>query len=369
MTPEFIKFYEFFKTSDLWKNMEAVSENSPWHREANVAIHTNMTIDALCKLKRTDKEFNISAISLLFHDTGKPAARTERYKPERGVYYVYAGHEHISARIFEDFYMSNQDKFVGLLDKEDIYKVIFIIENHLPYAIEKEDKLIALRSAIHYNLDDMEQCFFDHLYCDNAGRISDNAEEKAKRTEAWIDMMKNFPIEKIQTEQAVNQPHLILLIAASGSGKSTFSKNLDGFCVHSLDECRLDFLDKSNTSQSCRITQEKDFYAEAFNYANQYKSEFSTYVNKDIINKLNSKKNVVVDNTNVARKSRATYIAEAKRRGYFITAVMFPIDKKTVVERQNYRPDKSVPIDAVLRQYASISVPYIGSEVNKIIVN
>lgn len=30
----FPKFLEYFKTTDIWKAMEATVENSPWHREA-----------------------------------------------------------------------------------------------------------------------------------------------------------------------------------------------------------------------------------------------------------------------------------------------------------------------------------------------
>ena len=205
--------------------MEILSEDSPWHREANVAVHTEMVLNEFFKLNREDKHFDLAAVSLLFHDTGKPATRSERYKPERGTYYVYAGHEQKSARIFEDFYMSNQDIFENWLSKDDMHKVSFIIENHLPFKFEKDAKISAFRDALYSTLGDLEEAFFDHVICDTRGRISDDAEEKIKSTVDWVENIKSIKPINIQSEPKVNQPILTVLIGASGSGKSTYSKN------------------------------------------------------------------------------------------------------------------------------------------------
>ena len=39
------EYIESFKTGQQWAEMQATVEDSPWHREANVAVHTEMCID------------------------------------------------------------------------------------------------------------------------------------------------------------------------------------------------------------------------------------------------------------------------------------------------------------------------------------
>ena len=79
---KFEKFFEQFRTTPIWQRMEQTVEDSPWHREANVAVHTEMVLQEFDKIA---KDFNFSnealligKIALLFHDTGKPHAEEEK---------------------------------------------------------------------------------------------------------------------------------------------------------------------------------------------------------------------------------------------------------------------------------------------------
>src|SRR5271157_3546387 len=111
---QFITWYNNeFKTDPLYKKMEETVEGSSWHRERNVAIHTDMVVSEYISWaeKNWTTETLIGAVACAFHDTGKPSARVERFKPERGIYNSFGGHEIISARIWEDFAIRNFETF------------------------------------------------------------------------------------------------------------------------------------------------------------------------------------------------------------------------------------------------------------------
>ena len=100
------KFVELFAKSDLANAMRKTKEDSPWHREESVWVHTEMVCAEFDKIQArmtmTDMTYIITYLSLLFHDTGKPPCKVVKFKPERGYYNAFHGHEPYSARLFED---------------------------------------------------------------------------------------------------------------------------------------------------------------------------------------------------------------------------------------------------------------------------
>lgn len=109
-----------------------------------------------------------------------------------------------------------------------------------------------------------------------------------------------------------------IMIGASGSGKSTVKQKLIehlesvgvSVSVFSLDDCRLSFL---STSDQQIPDTDIDAYRKAFEYANDNKKEFDTHVNSAWAKAL-TQEAVIVDNTNLTRKSRARWIAETKKK-------------------------------------------------------
>jgi predicted kinase len=349
--------------------MEKNVEDSHWHRERDTSVHTEMVLDAYFNIVetegRTDDEFRLTAVALMFHDVGKPAARTPKHSEARGDYFIYAGHEQISARHFENFYMSNRG---GLLEElipfTDMHKVIWLIENHLPYQMTKDFKLAALAQAAYYNLGGLTRCFTDHLLGDERGRISDDHQEKEDRTRNWIDDFRCFSIGQWDAEIFDGKPTLYMLIGPSGSGKSTYVKTLDNVEHFSLDACRIAFAQKNGIVGK----DDKDTYSKAWEYCDTHRSMFRHYADVEFIMILKAYKSVVVDNVNATRKTRTMYVTEATKRGYKVVAVMFPISKTELMKRAEARLDKSVPTDVIFRQYGQITTPFIGSEVHEMIV-
>ena len=362
----------FKKTSPLWTAMTKCKEDSPWHREESVAIHTEMVCEEF--QKRVEKDGNplsedafiITYLSLLFHDTGKPPCKVVKFKPERGHYNAFHGHEPYSARLWEDYYVSNYKLFKDWLTIEDAYKVMWMIENHLPYDYMGNDKKMDyLRTAMAGNLGTSWKGFGYHLLGDTYGRISDDSETKRQKTEDFVVMMDSANVNPPRIIEE-NAPTLSMLIGASGSGKSSYvgALTLAGFKHYSFDDIRIELAQKKDFDNMMKAKSQADEYRRAWEYCDTHRSEFGHYADVEFIKHLKNYDSVVVDNTNTSRKTRTKFIVEAKKRGYRVEAVMFPVAKSQILERQHSRTDKSVPDDAVIRQYMGISIPWVGVEVD-----
>jgi predicted kinase len=333
--------------------MEATCENSPWHREPNVGVHTNMVVDQY--LTRITDDWNanhlLGAFACAFHDVGKPYSMEAAFSEERGNYYRFRGHELSSARFWEDWAVTNwnmlSNKF--MLQAADIYRISWIIENHLPWGIKKPAKREMIVRGAEGVVGDPTH-YINVLKADTWGRISDDQEEKRAKVDAWceefLDLYRNindFGVSALRDDL----PTVFVMIGASGTGKSTFFTNLSGDYEHfSLDVLRHDWYDP-------------DDYRVAFEKACKDK-KFNSKANKVYTEMLATGNNVVIDNVNGSKKRRAHYLNMAKTKGYKTVAVLLPVALNTILARQHSREDKFVPDDAVTRQYMTLSMPSYG---------
>src|SRR5574343_404708 len=128
MLEKFTQFVdEHLYPHEMFKAMNNTIEDSPWHREENVWVHTMMVLKEY--YDATDdvwmKADLIGAFACAFHDVGKPLAEEEVYSEARGVYRRYGGHELISARMWTNWALTNlhvlQDAFC-FFTLADVYK-------------------------------------------------------------------------------------------------------------------------------------------------------------------------------------------------------------------------------------------------------
>lgn len=357
-----------FKATSLYQDMVNTVEESPWHRERNVGVHTDMVVSEF--IARSPLPWSkidvIGFLACVFHDVGKPAAMEIVYKPERGHYKRFRGHEKISARMFEDWAAQNMPTIHKLhLYATDIHKIAFLIEHHLPWDVVKEEKRRALAFTVTY----IEESCYEQicepkileriLLSDTYGRISDDAETKKAKAHIWTEEFLNFRKSLIDEysekyslyapnrAELVGMPTVYMAIGAPGSGKSTFRQQyFSEAVVHSMDTLRHEWYDAEN-------------YARAFELSTQDK-DFSNKVQKHFVECLKTGKTVFVDNTNSSSKQRRRYILEAKKKGYRVVAILFPIALQTCIDRQQTRTDKSVPESAVQNIWNAISMPMIG---------
>jgi predicted kinase len=364
----------FTNSSSLWRQMEQTVEDSPWHREASVAVHTQMCLDhylASFASQRTEQQNKIALLSLLFHDVGKPdAEETIDRKDGSGTYRRYTGHELLSAIAFTECWLEDPHlrEFVSA---DEARQIRFIIEHHLPYGYKDSKKRSDLRTAIEHTLREDVQTFYDCLRSDAAGRISDDHETKLQNVENWIDEFRTVPltINKYRADTG----KCYILIGPSGSGKSTWVNQHKGEhdYVVSLDNYRLQFYGHRHPKDS------KTEYAEAWEYCNRHEEEFKKFVDAEVYRifkgslkslKAQPFRNVFIDNTHGSKKSRARWIQEAREIGMKVVAVEFWNTLDTLIARQKTRPDKEVPASSLKQQYFAQTCAWKGSEVDEVIL-
>ena len=365
-----------FSQTEMFQNMLAVAENSPWHREANVGVHTNMVVaeyisnthyepvdvDCMTNIDLNEWDTNdvIGALACAFHDVGKPAASERngiKWKPERGNYLSFGSHELISARMWEDFAVENWARFeelFGLLPRH-IHMVAWIIEHHLPWAIKKDAKRKVLAQTVATL--GIADVYASVLIADTWGRISDDGPEKKQKVLEWIGEFLDLVREQPGVLQNVlnDSPTLMMPIAPSGAGKSSFRNTLpDDTEMFSMDDLRIEMY----CDDIADVLTDED-YNRAYTMSTNDKG-FNQAVQNRFNECIATGNNVFCDNTNTSARRRRHYITEARRKGYRIQAILLPIDLATLVARQTTRTDKTVPTHAVVAQYMGMQMPSYG---------
>jgi predicted kinase len=371
-------FIESFQASEHWARMTATVEASPWHREENTAVHTQMVMRHYLTHfapHRSEQEIKIALIALLFHDTGKPEAEeTKEKKDGSGLYRSYAGHEQASAVTFTECYLSMPD-LRSLLSPHEARAVRWIIEHHLPYGMKDKVKRQGLRNATHRAFSDImpeeriwrSRTFFDCLRSDANGRISDDHAEKLQKVEDWIAEFE--AIEPIVTKVDVVSPRMFLLIGPSGSGKTTWRgrPNVQGAAVINADEMKIAFYRHMGFDDADPVV----LYDNAWQYATiDHEKEFKVYFNWQIreimVRAKQNGQDVIIDIVNASKKRRQVFVDLAKKLGFVSMAVEFWNTYETLVARQSTRGDKCVPAVAIRQQIGAMSCAWLDHEVQEV---
>lgn len=374
------QFVAEFKLTPQWATMAGTVENSPWHREANVAVHTEMVMQQFADKfahQYTETERKVGTLALLFHDTGKPSAEEVLEKKDGSgeKYRRYAGHEQNSAVTFQECYLQ-MPSLRALLTQHEARAVRWMIEHHLPYGYKDAQKRKGLAVATHAALHEAGcsyDLFFDCLRSDAAGRISDDHETKLQAVEDWI---KNFEQIEVGYLDSPYPQTMYLLVGPSGSGKSTWvnARRTDDDVVISYDTMKLHFwMWKNDPTSSAFIphgVNVKEHYDVAWRFANENESEFQKFANQMIEHKLEMIKNrggnVYVDVVNASKKKRAKFVELAKQKKFRVEGVEFWNRFETLLARQKTRDDKDVPYGALKQQLYAICGCWLGAEVNDV---
>lgn len=172
--------------------MQNTREDSPWHREANVSVHTEMLLrwyGENLAMHRNDHQRMLTMVACLFHDVGKPPAEIKKWSAERGDYRAYHGHEQLSARMWVDYAMSNLDLVTETLrfSITDIANIALMLEHHVPFGLKHKDKRKNLKTAFITRMGEAgHRAWLDLLLSDQHGRISDGQAEKLAAVDVWM---------------------------------------------------------------------------------------------------------------------------------------------------------------------------------------
>lgn len=186
----FNNFFAQFRTTQYWTDMASTREDSPWHREANVAEHTRMLLQWYAgnlRDNRSETQRMLTMIACLFHDIGKPPAQIIKHSEERGEYRAYHGHEQLSARMWVDYALTHDITDLRLSDL-DISNIALMLEHHVPFQLKHRDKRKALKMAFMQRMGEAgHQAWLDLLLSDQHGRISDDQATKLAAVDVWMN--------------------------------------------------------------------------------------------------------------------------------------------------------------------------------------
>lgn len=377
----FPKFLESFQQSEFWKSMEATVEDSPWHREANVAVHTLMGLEQAKRWFPIDgslesqRHILLTQLAILFHDTGKPPMEVVKENEERGVYRSYANHEQRSARIFESYVMDHWvEWFQHWITPDDVFAVSWIIEHHLPYGLKNENKIAALvDSLLGLPMPRDIDIFFNSLRGDAYGRTSDNWETNVQNMEAWVaDMIERIKLRVPTYNQQVMDSYkykkeAVFLIAPPGAGKSSARILFEDYKVFNLDELRVQFY--RDAHPDLPPADVKADYNAAFWYTQENETQFKIYTNAVAGKMFKNETKILLDNTNVSIKGRRQYLEMARQNGFFTSAVYIPASLKLLKERNESRPDKKLPVNALEQLFYAVALPSRGGEFHSVVLS
>lgn len=362
-------FFEFqvdFKRHPLYQNMLDCTELTKWHREDNVGIHTNMVISEYLKTIHSERggdawchDTMLGAMACLFHDVGKPKAKEMKWSEERGHYPSFHGHELMSTRLFEDYMVTNWWLLGRRYDPDDIYKIGWLIQNHLPYKIKKPAKLMPILVTAQRLFND-PHLLDKVLMSDQLGRIADAADENHAAVREWIEQLHVMSTTQSVGKVDPNKPTVYVMIAPSSSGKSTVAEKLkDKYdcTIYSNDELRLQWYDPQNRD---------------YDIAWKLACDDNTFVKRShdfYLDLLRNGGNIVADSMHLSPKSRNFVCLEAVKKGYNVIAVLVPISLQELIDRSVSRLNRTIPIPIIINMYNSIQYPSIGTCFHDVIIS
>lgn len=306
-------------------------ELNPYHCEGDVWTHTLMVFNYAVQ-NNFPQEVQMAA---LLHDVGKPSCREVKEKNGLKHYVSFNSHEGAS------FYraLSILDSYRDVFDQHQIDHIAKMVANHSTLygwqdnALKsKSDWVKTAFAGDSYFLGQLAML----VESDSLGRISEFPTDKYDYREYRDYTTHQEPIHK-------DEPTMMVLIGPPGCGKSSFSSNFPDHVVISSDNII--------ESLSGKDYNEKWKKADMKEVEKQMMFEFQKAVHE--------KKNIIIDRTNMSKKSRRRFVSNAK--GYFKKAVVFNTPRTVIIARniQRSATGKTISSDVIDRFEKAFTYPLL----------
>lgn len=174
---------EIIGTESVFEDMKNTKEDSPYHREESVFVHTMMLIDWLSEeYPLHEKDYELARFACLMHDIAKPCCRTQKENDKRGIYYSYDRHDVIGSWMCEELLARHN------VHEFDIYRISWMIHHHqIFWSTKQRDQREKMARILVER--DFYLPFKYFMLADDYGRIAD------KRTVDSEDYFKKFEDE------------------------------------------------------------------------------------------------------------------------------------------------------------------------------
>ncbi|WP_434339708.1 AAA family ATPase [Motilimonas cestriensis] len=382
-SPNFAECVRYLgETFPLLHQFADTEQDSIWHAEGNVAIHTDMVLSKLYEIFNADAKHitgvkrQILILSALLHDIAKPI--TTKRKLIAGIERVVApkheevGASYLAIKLLE---LPLEHKviraIIGLVGYHQMPKSLVIKNNsysdylHLSlhvdlallYWLELADMQgrTCTDSSLQIDLLEQFRMFAQEYELWSVDEPTDNIlkpiQVKPSRSEqAYLNgyAVRQLAIGQINIieealaknyQGALGYSHLYVMCGISGSGKSTWiAQNLNGFEVISLDEIR----EEINGKRSCQ----------------KNRGQMLQLAKSRLKTALANKRNVVWDATNIRKDFRQIICDFGLNYGALITIVAFQV-KESTLRRHDKSRQHVVGDEIINRQLTKLEWPSI----------
>ena len=315
--------------SDLHKEMRVIDHSfrgeglNPFHQEGTIWAHTSMVLNEAKDASVVQK------LAALCHDIGKIDSVIDQENGRRS----FRNHEAISTFYAKDVLESFD---ITLEQKRD---VMFIVANHGSlYQFFTENGISEKNIAEiqrRYPLRDLELLFEFYKY-DHQGRIASDDFDTYDDVEDDMSLVLGCYVNPTRIANFFkdsgaillhnpNVPKLIVLIGSPRSGKSTWvSRNHRGEVIVSRDDELLKYAKEKGIEGNYSGIWSK--------LTNDDQTEIDRRTNKTFQDARKAQRDIIIDKTNMSKKSRKQYI-QAKR--YNKIAIIFIESKDTCLKRNS----------------------------------
>lgn len=347
----FTKFATDMKNSD-----HAYDENTPnpYHMEGDVWTHTMMVLEEASKL--TDKEEIL--LAALLHDVGKPKSREVVPETKRVRFF---SHESISTVLSIEILLKYREE---VNESINLIRVLELINWHSDFHQISQEKGLSKKQKImlgqKYGDTELFEDMFLMSMSDNLGRIHETLTKEDTITRFEYIRKEYEAIQKELQEspsQEVNKKSKIqMLIGIPNAGKSTHINeelkkgekvilSFDNMIMEKYPD--LNYSDAFKKAMETKGTKEDNW------------KEFERRFKEELKISFNEGKEVIVDKTNLTKKSRNRVLSNAPKT-IKREAIMFLTTLPTLLERNAKRAEetgKYIPMGVMENFIKSFTMP------------